>query len=161
MGLDRVATLWGAGQRYGWPVLVIDGGTALTFTAGAEGAFVGGAIVLGMRSHLAALHSTTAALPMISAPTSLPPRWAVDTPSAIQSGVVHTLLASIDNYIQSWEKQYPQSAVILTGGDGDYLYRLHQQNTKQNQALLNRTWFEPNLMFWGIVNYRNEATRAL
>ena len=41
MGLDRVVTLWGAGQRYGWPVLVIAGGTALTFTAGTEGALVG------------------------------------------------------------------------------------------------------------------------
>ena len=161
MGLDRVATLWGAGQRYGWPLLVIDGGTALTVTAGADGAFVGGAILLGLQSHLSALHNTTAALPMISPPASLPPRWAMDTSSAIQSGVIHTLLSTIDSYIQSWKKQYPQSAVIFTGGDGDYLYRLHQQNTKQNQAPFNRTWFEPNLMFWGIASYRNEATRAL
>ena len=42
MGLDRVTALVGAGQQYGWPVLVIDGGTALTFTAGAAGAFMGG-----------------------------------------------------------------------------------------------------------------------
>ena len=48
MGLDRIATLWGAGQTYGWPTLVIDGGTALTFTAGAEKTFIGGAILLGL-----------------------------------------------------------------------------------------------------------------
>lgn len=161
MGLDRVATLWGAGHHYGWPVLVIDGGTALTFTAGADGAFIGGAILLGIKSHLAALHSATAALPVISPPVSLPPRWAIDTSSSIQSGVIYTLLSTIDSYIQSWKQQYPQTAVIFTGGDGEYLYRLHQQNTKQNQALLNRTWFEPNLMFWGVASYRNEATRAL
>lgn len=161
MGLDRVVTLWGAGQHYGWPVLVIDGGTALTFTAGAEEAFVGGAILLGVRSHLTALHQATAALPRISPPTTLPPRWAVDTPNAIQSGVIHTALASIDQYIQSWQQQYPESAIIFTGGDGDYLHHFYQQNSKQNQALLDRTWFDPNLMFWGIANYRREATRAL
>lgn len=161
MGLDRVVTLWGAGQRYGWPVLVIDGGTALTFTAGAEGAFVGGAILLGLRSHLAALHHSTAALPLVNLPHTLPPRWAIDTPSALQSGVIHTVLASIEQYIQSWQQQHPESAVIFTGGDGDYLHRFYQQTLNQNQALLNRTWFDPNLMFWGIDHYRREAIRAL
>ncbi|MEA5462222.1 pantothenate kinase [Leptothoe sp. PORK10 BA2] len=161
MGLDRVVTLWGAGQRYGWPVLVIDGGTALTFTAGAEETFVGGAILLGVRSHLAALHHATAALPSVSPPTTMPPRWANDTPGAIQSGVILTVLASIDQYIQSWQQQYPESTVIFTGGDGNYLHRFYQQTLNQNQALLNRAWFDPNLMFWGIAHYRKEATRAL
>lgn len=163
MGLDRVITLWGAGQRYGWPVLIIDSGTALTVTAGAEGAFSGGAILLGLRSHFAALHEYTAALPPVNPPEDLPPYWAQDTPSAIQSGVIHTLLAGVHNFIQDWQQQYPTAAVLFTGGDGQYLYQLYQQiyQTKQNQVLSNRTWFDPNLMFWGISAYRSEATRAL
>jgi type III pantothenate kinase len=45
LGLDRTIALWSAGITYGWPTLVIDGGTALTFTgADAEGCLVGGAI---------------------------------------------------------------------------------------------------------------------
>lgn len=163
MGLDRAATLWGAGETYGWPTLVIDGGTALTFTAGAEQTFVGGAILLGLRSHLAALHSYTAALPTIEPPDYLPSRWATDTSSSIQSGVVHTILDSIHHFIQSWRQQYFETTTLFTGGDGQYLYQLYQQKylTKQNQALQNSTWFEPNLMFYGIAAYRREATRAL
>ncbi|MBE9068477.1 pantothenate kinase [Leptolyngbya cf. ectocarpi LEGE 11479] len=163
LGLDRVVALWGAGHQYGWPVLVIDGGTALTFTAGAEGAFSGGAILLGLRSHFTALHDHTAALPNISLPGKLPPHWAKDTPSAIQSGVIHTLLAGVHSFIQSWHQQHPTTAVLFTGGDGQYLYQLYQQiyQTQQNQVLRNRTWFDPNLMFWGISAYRREATRAL
>lgn len=163
MGLDRVVALWGAGQRYGWPVLVIDGGTALTFTAGAEGAFSGGAILLGLRSHFTALSDYTAALPAVSPSSDLPSTWASDTPSAIQSGIVLTLLAGIHHFIQSWLQQYPQTTTLFTGGDGQYLWQLYQQRyqTRQNQVPSNRTWFDPNLMFWGISAYRNEATRAL
>lgn len=162
MGLDRVTTLYGAGQRYGWPILVIDSGTALTFTAGAAGAFMGGAILLGVRSHLAALHDYTAALPKINLPSTLPPIWAHNTTTAIQSGVLHTILTSIHQFISKWRNQYPDASILFTGGDGEYLYDLYtQQQKQQNQALDNRTWFDPNLMFWGITTYRNDATRAL
>lgn len=163
MGLDRVATLWGAGHKYGWPALVIDGGTALTFTAGAAGTFVGGAILLGLRSHLTALHHYTAALPKVEPSSKLPSKWATDTKGAMQSGVVHTVLAGIHCFVQSWRQQYPRTVLIFTGGDGQYLYRLYQQKhqTEQNQALASRTWFDSNLMFWGISAYRNEDTRAL
>ena len=161
MGIDRVATLWGAGQHYDWPVLVIDAGTALTFTAGNAGAFAGGAILLGLRSHLAALHHSTAALPFIEPPATLPCRWADNTANAIQSGVIHTILASIQQFIHSWQQQYPTTTILFTGGDGQYLYRLYQQQIQQNQVPLNRTWFDPHLMFWGIAAYRSEETRAL
>ncbi|ESA37541.1 pantothenate type iii [Leptolyngbya sp. Heron Island J] len=163
MGLDRVATLWGAGRQYGWPVLVIDSGTALTFTAGTADTFMGGAILLGLRSHLAALHHYTATLPKVEPPLNCPPQWATDTTNAIQSGVVHTVLASIHHFIQSWQQQYPNTALIFTGGDGQYLHQLYQQHypTNQNQVPNCRTWFDPNLMFWGISAYRSDETRAL
>ncbi|NEP63820.1 MAG: type III pantothenate kinase, partial [Symploca sp. SIO2G7] len=107
LGLDRAVTLWGAGQKYGWPVLVIDGGTALTFTAGAEATFVGGAILLGLRSHFTALQDYTAALPAINPPSTLPPRWARDTASNIQGGIIYTLLDSIHLFIQCSHRQLP------------------------------------------------------
>ncbi|MBT9313315.1 pantothenate kinase [Leptothoe kymatousa] len=162
MGLDRRVSLWGAGQHYSWPVLVIDSGTALTFTAGADASFKGGAILLGLRSHFRALHHYTAALPPIEPPTDLPPPWAMTTPDAIQSGVLYPLLAGIHHYIQTWQQQYPNTNLIFTGGDGEYLHRLYQTYLQQqNQVLHNRTWFDANLMFWGIAAYRNEATREL
>lgn len=162
MGLDRVVSLCGAGQHYGWPVLVIDGGTALTFTAGAENSFKGGAILLGVRSHLKALHHHTAVLPNVSLPNTLPIRWAGDTPEAIQSGVLYPLLAGIQDFILSWQHQYADTNILFTGGDGQYLCQLYKQYLEQqNQVLNNRTWFDQNLMFWGIADYRSEATRAL
>lgn len=163
MGLDRAANLWGAGQRYGWPVLVIDAGTALTFTAGAAGQFQGGAILLGLRSHFNALHKYTANLPNISPPSHLLNPWARETPSAIQSGIVHTFLAGIHHFIHSWQQKYPETTILFTGGDGQYFHQLYQQTyqTNQNQALFHRTWFDSHLMFWGISAYRNEATRVL
>lgn len=162
MGLDRVVTLWGASQRYGWPVLVIDAGTALTFTAGAGGKCLGGSILLGLRSHLSALRDYTAALPSVDPPPILPAHWAQDTPSAIQSGVLHTLLAGIHHFVQHWLNHYPQATVLFTGGDGQYLYQLYQQAyIQQNRVLLSKTRFDANLMFWGIAAYRNEETRAL
>lgn len=163
MGLDRVITLAGAGYRYDWPVLIIDAGTALTFTAGAARKFLGGAILLGLRSHFTALHEYTAALPLAHPSLQLPPRWAKDTVSALQSGVIYTTLASVHQFIQDWQQQYPTTTVIFTGGDGEYLHQLYQQTyqTKQNQTLTERTWFDANLMFWGIFTYRRDVTRAL
>jgi len=32
LGIDRALALWGAGETWGWPMLVIDAGTALTLT---------------------------------------------------------------------------------------------------------------------------------
>jgi type III pantothenate kinase len=66
IGIDRAINVLGAGSTLGWPVLVIDGGTALTFTAGvqrAEGnAIAGGAILPGVRLQRHALAQQTAAL---------------------------------------------------------------------------------------------------
>ena len=48
LGSDRALALWGAKETYSLPILVIDSGTALTFTGSdANFAFVGGAILPG------------------------------------------------------------------------------------------------------------------
>lgn len=53
MGIDRLATLRCAGSSYGFPILVIDGGTCLTYTAADENAVImGGGISLGFGAEL-------------------------------------------------------------------------------------------------------------
>ncbi|MCY7333061.1 MAG: type III pantothenate kinase [Pseudanabaena sp. CAN_BIN31] len=122
LGVDRALAAFGAGEIYGYPVLVIDAGTALTLTGiDANKSLVGGAIVAGLRSQFACLHQNTAALPDLPIPETLPTRWANDTVSAIQGGVAHLLLAGLQSYINDWRSQFPDSQVILTGGDGDRL----------------------------------------
>jgi len=121
LGVDRALGLWAALQIWGSPVLVVDAGTALTFTAGVGERFVGGAILPGWRSQARALHQLTAALPEISLGGSLPPRWATDTATAIDSGITYGLRATIEDFAQAWREQYPTATIVITGGDAERL----------------------------------------
>lgn len=122
LGIDRALALWGAGETYGYPCLVIDGGTALTLTGvDSHQRLVGGAILPGLRSQFLNLNQATAALPEIQLPSSLPSRWAVNTEQAIASGIIYTAIAGIGSYIQDWQRQFPKSPIIFTGGDGTIL----------------------------------------
>lgn len=120
LGLDRALGAWGAGLNYGWPMLLIDGGTALTLTGiDADHHFQGGAILPGLGLMTNSLETQTAALKNLSFDWQLlPSRWGYDTPSSIQSGIFWTVISGLDVFIQDWLKQYPQSQIIFTGGDG-------------------------------------------
>ena len=122
MGCDRALAAFGAGECYGYPILVIDAGTAITVTGiDSDKNFVGGAIMAGLRSQFASLHQNTAALPILSIPESLPTRWGMDTSSSIQAGISQILLAGLQAYIDDWRSRFPDSKVIMTGGDGERL----------------------------------------
>jgi type III pantothenate kinase len=152
-GLDRALTLWGAIGLCAAPVLVIDAGTAITLSgADRQHRLVGGAILPGLRLQLRALGQSTAGLPELSTQELstedfpvLPPRWATDTTGAIASGVLHTLLASLHSFIADWRRQFPQSPVVITGGDGD---RLHAGLQRMDPAIA--ISLRPNLIFQGI-----------
>ena len=124
LGLDRALALLAAGVTYGWPVLVIDGGTALTLTA-AQQSFTlsGGAILPGLALQARSLDQGTAALPEVSV-TDLPPRWALDTAGAIASGLLYGLRATLRDYLNDWWAQAPGAVGVLTGGDGPLLRTL-------------------------------------
>jgi type III pantothenate kinase len=133
LGLDRAIALWSAGITYGWPALVIDGGTALTLTgADAEGRLVGGAILPGLGLQLQSLQSKTAELPWVDLPDQLPALWASETKTAMQSGVVYGAIAGLTYRIEQWLVHHPKSQIVLTGGDADvletYLKLWRQQN---------------------------------
>ncbi len=122
LGIDRALCLWAAGVFYGFPALVVDGGTALTLTAAdARPALLGGAILPGLGLQLASLHRGTAALPSVVLPECLPERWARDTAGGMQSGVLWGTVAAIAGYIDDWRSRFPQGAIVVTGGDGQRL----------------------------------------
>jgi type III pantothenate kinase len=160
-GIDRALAGWGAAQQYGLPVLVIDAGTALTFTGiDPTGQFVGGAILPGLGLQIRSLTDYTAALPKIE-PTfdRTLPRWAQTTATAIHSGIVYTLIAGLEAFIADWVQTYPQSAVVITGGDGPVLFQYFQQSqqTILNHGIQQRfseriipVKFDANLVFWGM-----------
>jgi type III pantothenate kinase len=148
IGIDRALTAWGALATYQQPCLVIDGGTALTFTGvDQQGKLIGGAILPGLRSLLGNLKEKTAALPEVKLPNSLPPRWGLNTETAIASGILYTAIAGVSSYIVDWLKHFPDSAIIFTGGDGELLWQfLHQQFPD----LAAKAMVDPALVFKGM-----------
>jgi type III pantothenate kinase len=147
-GIDRALAVWGAGQTYGFPILVIDGGTALTFTgADARGRLIGGAILSGLRSQLRFLATNTAALPEVELPTQMPSRWALNTKDAIQSGTIYTLIAGIKDFVTAWNREFPDSKVVITGGDRSDLLNYLQAYSHEIAAEIVA---DPHLIFWGM-----------
>lgn len=153
LGVDRALAVWAAGKIYGWPILAIDAGTALTVSgADKDGCFVGGAILPGLGLQLRSLAQFTANLPEIKLPSQLPCRWARETPEAIQSGVVYTVLAGVQGFIQQWQQEYPSSAVVITGGDGQTL--LSYLQATPGIAGTTQLVAAPQLIFEGLVRLR-------
>ena len=154
-GIDRALTAFGAVSLYRQDCLIIDGGTALTFTGvDRHKQLIGGAILPGLRSQLTTLEQTTSALPDVQLPQHLPSRWAVDTDTAIASGILYTVLAGVDSYIADWRKRFPNGRAIFTGGDGKLLANFYQQ---QFNAVPYIT-LERNLIFQGFLAvYRQGA----
>lgn len=156
LGIDRALAVLGAGETLGYPVLVIDAGTALTFTgADAHRQLIGGAILPGLRLQFQSLEKGTAALPNVQLPTQLPPRWANQTSSAIESGIIYTVLASIQNFIADWQCQFPDSRIVLTGGDSAVLLTYLQHQFPQ---LATQLIFDPDIIFSGIKTMRQLAS---
>lgn len=147
LGIDRALAVLGAGKTYGFPCLVIDAGTALTFT-GVDGdqALVGGAILPGLRLQFKSLANNTAALPEEILPMSLPIPWGMTTSEAIQSGIVHCILAGIKTFIKDWFKKFSDSQVIITGGDSQQIITYLKDN---NYDFLDKLKQDNNLIFWG------------
>ncbi|WP_193197291.1 pantothenate kinase [Nostoc sp. MG11] len=149
LGIDRALALWGAGKTWGFPMLVIDAGTALTFTgADANQCLVGGAILPGIGLQFATLGQETGQLPLVETHNfTLPQRFALNTPEAIQSGVIYTLLAGIKDFIEAWWNLFPEGKVAIKGGDRSLLINYLQSQFPKIAAHL---IVEPNLIFWGM-----------
>lgn len=153
LGIDRALAVWGAIQTYGSPALVMDCGTALTFTgANEKHELIGGAIVPGVRLQFQALGHHTAALPMIEQVEALPTRWARETQSAIESGILNTLIAGIRSFIEDWNRQFETSTIVLTGGDATLIYRLLEQHEPK---IFEQIRLDLDIVFWGMRSVRN------
>ncbi len=148
LGIDRALAVLGAGENLGFPVLVIDGGTALTFTGvDAQKRLVGGAILPGLRLQIQSLTDKTAALPKIELYSEMPQRWALNTVEAIQSGVSYTVLAGVKDFIESWWQEFPESSIAITGGDRTLLLAYLQAKFPHIAA---KVIADPHLIFWGM-----------
>ncbi len=156
LGIDRALALVGAASQWGWPVLVVDAGTALTLTGGdPEGRLVGGAILPGFGLQLQSLTENTAALPAVTFPETLPPRWALTTAEAIASGVVYGIASGVRDFISDWKERFPTSTVVITGGGGEILLKCLQ---KRDPDMAKQAIAMPDLIFSGICSIKQQRS---
>jgi type III pantothenate kinase len=117
IGTDLVADAIAAFIRYEKPCMVIDFGTAITFTTmGKSGEILGVAIAPGLHTALKSLTGNTAQLPdvqLISPPSVL----GTNTIHAIQSGLILGFAGLVDSIISRTEAELGESlTVVATGG---------------------------------------------
>ena len=117
IGADLVANAVAAHEKYGKLTMVIDFGTALTFTTiGANSEIRGVAIAPGLGTAVNALAGKTAQLPQIhlSPPPSV---LGENTVHAIQSGIVFGFTGLVETIIRRTEEELnAKITVVATGG---------------------------------------------
>lgn len=117
IGTDLVANAVAAFQKFGVLTMVIDFGTALTFTTLGENAEIRGvAIAPGLQTAVAALAGKTAQLPQIHL---VPPPSVLgeNTVHAIQSGMVFGFTGLVDSMIERTQAELNKPLqIIATGG---------------------------------------------
>ncbi|WP_254942170.1 type III pantothenate kinase [Cyanobium sp. A1C-AMD] len=129
LGVDRALVGWRAWCLASGPVLVADGGTALSLTlVTSDGRFRGGRLLAGAALQLRALAAETAGLPALDQPLDLPPDlWPHSTSEAMAAGVLRGLAAALDAAGRDALSSCPGCSFWLTGGDGPLLKPLLQQ----------------------------------
>jgi type III pantothenate kinase len=117
IGSDIVANAYGALKSYGDHCLIVDFGTALTFTAAStDNGIIGVTIAPGVQTALQSLALQTAQLPVVPA---LFPSSALghDTITAIQAGVMWGYVGLVKEMIHRIKAEIgPHFVVIATGG---------------------------------------------
>lgn len=117
LGADMVVAAVGALSRYPLPLILIDLGTATTFSVlDASGTFLGGSILPGVVISLEALTSRAAQLPGISLTA---PKRAIgtNTVDCMRSGVLLGHASMLDGMIDRMEQELgEETTVVATGG---------------------------------------------
>ena len=119
IGADRLANAAGAVARYGAPVIVIDFGTALTFSVISDThGFIGGAIAPGLTLMTTSLAERTALLPNVpSAPIQRP--VGRSTEEAIRIGAEYGIPGMVRGILDHLMRPFDSAnvRVVATGGD--------------------------------------------
>lgn len=119
VGADRLVNALAAALELRDDVIIVDLGTATTFDCVTrEGAFIGGAIMPGLRTSADQLTKMTAKLP---ATELAPPERAIGrrTVEAIQAGVLFGAADAIDGMVRRIRAEWPgaeRPRVVATGG---------------------------------------------
>lgn len=118
IGADRLANAAGAVAYYGYPCIVVDFGTAVTFDViGPRCSYLGGAIAPGLASMGDYLARNTALLPAID-PREPERAIGTSTVEAMHSGAVYGYRGLVKEILERLEEEIGcRPAVVATGGD--------------------------------------------
>lgn len=142
LGTDRLCGCAAALHKYSPPITIFDLGTATTVNViDKSGAFVGGAILPGVRMGLNALSEYTSLLPECVLDTA-PALLGRDTMGCLSSGAIYGAAAIIDGMSKRIEQELKSKpSIITTGGNASFVIPFCET----------KNFYEPNLVLEGLV----------
>lgn len=137
IGADRIAAAVAARACVRMPCIIIDCGTATTFTVlDSSGTLVGSVICAGVGASLSALRSLSAQLPMVSLTGDVTQMLAKNTEDAMRVGIVRGAAAMVKGLAASLSAQLSEPPhILLTGGSAQLLLPHLQLTCTHNPTL--------------------------
>lgn len=137
LGSDIVASSVAAFSKYRSPIIVINFGTAITFSYLSDNSYEGCAIMPGLQVSLEALSERAAQLPHISLEGGVTPLGR-NTVDAMRAGVLFGNAGAIDRMIDRMEETAGAAAmtIVATGDSSTQLIRHCRHHIELDQDLL-------------------------
>ena len=141
LGADRIAGVVAVNELFPKKnALLIESGTCITYDfIDSNGVYLGGGISPGIGLRFKALHTFTDKLPLIE-PERNPELIGNTTERSILSGVINGIKAEVRGIISSYESNYENLTIILSGGNLQYF----------DKNLKNNIFAVPNIVLTGL-----------
>jgi len=143
LGSDRILCCLAAFEKFAAPLVVFDLGTATTANVvDKNGAFLGGAILPGVRMGLEALARNTSLLPDARLGDRVPPIGR-STGQCLESGAVYGAVFAMEGYAARFREDMGQPlTVVVTGGNAESVLPYCDM----------QAYYEPTLLLDGLVS---------
>jgi len=138
LGPDRIADALGGIKKYGFPLIILDMGSAVTVDlVDSNGVFKGGTIFPGIRWQIDALNKFTGLIKDIkfSIHYDIPGN---DTSTSVNGGVLFSIIGGVKEIIKKYKEKELNPKLIITGGDGEII-----------KEYIPDAFFEPHLTMIG------------
>lgn len=143
LGADFVACAVGALEKFQYPCLIMDLGTATKISIiDSNGAFTGCIITAGVGISLRALSGSASLLPKINIELENCPVYGTNTVSSMQAGIIHGTASMLDGMCDRIEEALGKKVnnIIVTGGLSKNI-----SNYCKRDVI-----YEPNLILYGL-----------
>ncbi len=156
LGVDRWASLLGAWSTRRAPCVVVNAGTAITVDAlNADGEFLGGTIMPGLRLMMQSLKTNAAQLD-VDIKVAQVPDFPTQTAEAIYAGCLNAVMGAISamaGHLAKYGGAMPE--LVLSGGDAEVLKNALQQVPFANLHVKSVIMTE-NLVLQGLALWEKE-----